>query len=137
MKPDLNPATCPSCGTTAVLVAHTTRFRRGGQTLVVDTWTWACQSGCSDPTTGEAPYHFTVPALMKWTDKRAQQLWQDRFGMPMPASRRGRRPGQNRSVRVPVMLTPKEADQLDELRGGRSRSEFLRDAIHQPSRKTG
>ena len=66
---------------------------------------------------------------MEWEEAQAREAWSIRFGEPMPPSERGKHPGPHRTVRVPVMLTPKEAAQLDEVRGTWSRSEFLRQAI--------
>ena len=137
MKPDLLSPACPYCKTAAVLTEHITRYRRAEQVLSVDTWTWECSCGCVDPNTGAAPFRFVDAELMRWTDERAAALWQERFGVPMPPSRRGHRPGQRRTVRVPVMLTPAEADRLDRLRGKKPRGEFLREALQKEGRKAG
>lgn len=137
MKPDLKPASCPFCKGPATLVQTSTRYRRGDLVLPVDTWAWQCAASCADPDTGEAPYRFVDTRLMRLNDQFAREAWQDRFGQPMPASRRGQRPGERRTVRVPVMLTPSEAKRLDRIRGDASRSEFLRSALHDDQRKTG
>lgn len=55
----------------------------------------------------------------------------------MPAPQRARRPEEQRTVRVPVLLTPAEAERLDELRGDRPRGEFLRQLLSQPGRRAG
>jgi hypothetical protein len=137
MKPKLKPANCPFCNAAAQLVEHVTRYRRGDRVLAVDTWTWECVSGCAGPDGGEAPFRFSEPRLMKLTDERAAAAWLERFGEPMPPSRRGQRRGQRRTVRVPVMLTPAEAERLDRIRGDASRSEFLRGALSGGDRKVG
>jgi hypothetical protein len=92
----------------------------------VDTGLWECPGEHGDPFTGERPFRFADPPLLRWTDDQARELWLDRFGEEMPPSERGRRAGPRRTVRVPVMLTPQEAAQLDELRGRLTRSEYLR-----------
>ena len=66
---------------------------------------------------------------MAWTETQARLAWQERFGEPLPPSRRGRRTDDPRVVRVPVLLTEQEAELLDEQRGELSRGEFLRQAI--------
>lgn len=129
MRPDhLPPPLCSGCGRAAELTPRTARFRRGDRILVVPTWSWSC-STCADPFTGETPFRFSDPPLLRWTDDRARALWSDRYGEPMPPSERGRHPEPHRTVRVPLMLTPAEVARLDELRGEASRSDFLRRAI--------
>lgn len=137
MKPELPSTACPLCNGSATLEQRTTRYRRGDRVLAVDTWTWQCSSGCADPTNGEVPYRFMDPLLLRWNDDRAKESWLEQFGDPMPESRRGRRRGERRTVRVPVMLTPSEARRLDRLRGDASRSEFLRQQLSGKERKTG
>lgn len=137
MKPQLQPPTCPFCKAPATLHERETRYRRDDQVLAVQTWTWACSTGCADPDTGDQPFRFVDPHLMRWNDQQAKEAWLARFGAPMPPSRRGQRRGEKRTVRVPVMLTPSEAEQLDRIRGDTSRSEFLREALQPKKRKTG
>lgn len=137
MKPDITTPKCPFCAEAPSLQPRTARYRRGDRTLAMDSWIWQCESGCVDPDSGAAPFQFTSPPLMKWTDARARTQWEERFGEPMPPSRRGRRKGPSRSVRVPVMFTPDEIEKLDRIRGERSRSEFLRSVLDGDERKTG
>jgi hypothetical protein len=111
------------------MVPKLVRFRRRDRVLPVDSWTWQCPGDCPDPFTGERPFRFADAALMEWEEARAREAWPLRFGEAMPPSERGRHPGPHRTVRVPVMLTPAEAARLDEIRGSRTRSEFLRRAI--------
>jgi hypothetical protein len=67
----------------------------------------------------------------------AAEAWLERYGAPMPPSRRARRPSERRTVRVPVLLTPTEARRLDQARGERSRGAFLRQLLQDPQRRTG
>jgi len=46
-----------------------------------------------------------------------------------PSGRPGRKTDNPRTERVAVLLTPEELDRVDAKRGGRSRSEFLREVI--------
>jgi len=129
MKPDdLVPPACSGCDSAPVLIAKRRRVRRGGRSLDVDGWLWEC-AACADPFTGERPYRFADPALLRWDDEQAARAWVEAFGEPIPPSERGRHPGPHRTVRVPVMLTPAEAARLDEARGGVSRSDFLRKGL--------
>jgi hypothetical protein len=66
---------------------------------------------------------------MEWEEAQARVLWEQHFGEPMPPSERGKHPGPHRTVRIPVMLTPEEAERLDRIRGEKTRSEFLRQVI--------
>lgn len=132
MLPDLPAQMCTECHASAHLVAWTRHYRRAGHVLSVETGMWECAS-CADPFTREVPFRFADPPLMRWTDARAAELWLERFDEPMPASERGKHKAPHRTVRVPVMLTPAEAARLDEVRGGQTRSDFLRGAI----RRTG
>lgn len=75
--------------------------------------------------------------LMEWEEAQAAEVWQERFGEPMPNPKRARTPGERRSVRVPVLLTTAEAERLDELRGERPRGELLRQLLTKPKRQTG
>jgi hypothetical protein len=137
MKPELPVPKCPSCTEPPALVPRTSRYRRGDQILSIDGWIWQCTAQCLDPHSGATSFLFTSPPLMKWSDAQARAAWQERFHEPMPPSRRGRRKGPSRSVRVPVMFTPDEIEELDRIRGERSRSEFLRSVLEQRERKTG
>lgn len=137
MKPDLTPPDCPYCRKPASLEPTSTRYRRGNRTVTVPGWTWQCSDGCEHPDAPGAAFRFSDSALMRWTDGEAARLWQLEFGEAMPPSRRGKRRAPKRSVRVPVMLTEAEAKRLDRLRGDRTRSEFLRDALQPSGRKTG
>lgn len=137
MKPNIPPPSCSGCGKPAVLVAKLTRFRRGERVLPFDGFVWQCPSGCADPHDGAAPYQFSTFELMAWEEEQAAFAWQARFGEPMPAAQRARRPDEQRTVRVPVLLTPAEAERLDKLRGNRPRGEFLRQLLAQPGRGAG
>lgn len=137
MKPDLSPPMCSGCGQPAELVPKLTRFRRGDRVLPFDGFAWQCPSGCADPEDGSVPYQFSTFELMEWEEARAADAWQERYGEPMPPSRRARRPSERRTVRVPVLLTPTEARRLDRLRGDRPRGEFFRQLLQGPERKAG
>ncbi|NOY25349.1 MAG: hypothetical protein GXP62_05700 [Oligoflexia bacterium] len=137
MKPQVPPPLCPFCNNPATLQQRLTRYRRGDMELAVHTWTWLCAEGCADPDTGQPPYIFLDPPLMRWNDQLAHRAWLHHYGEPMPPSRRGQRRGEKRTVRIPVLLTPTEAERLDKLRGDVSRSEFLRLALDPDHRKTG
>ena len=126
MKPELTPPRCSGCGQPAELSARITRFRRGDRVFPFEGYVWTCATGCADPLDGAVPYRFSTPPLMEWEEREAARAWEDRFGEPMPASQRARRPEDQRTVRVPVLLTEAEAERLDALRGDRPRGEFLR-----------
>jgi hypothetical protein len=68
---------------------------------------------------------------MEWEEAAAANLWLERFGEPMPPSQRPRRTDDQRTVRVPLLLTRREAERLDQIRGGRSRAEFVRRLINE------
>jgi len=137
MKPNLTSPSCSGCGKPAVLVPKVTRFRRGDRVLPFDGYVWQCPSGCADPADGTTPYQFSTLELMSYEEEHAAAAWRERFGEPMPAPQRARRPDEQRTVRVPVLLTPAEAERLDELRGDRPRGEFLRRLLSQPGRRAG
>ncbi len=137
MKPNLPSPSCSGCGKPAVLVSKVTRFRRGDRVLPFDGAAWQCPSGCPDPADGSTPYQFSTLELMAWEEEQAAAAWQARFGDSMPAPQRARRPDEQRTVRVPVLLTSAEAERLDELRGDRPRGEFLRQLLSQPGRRAG
>ncbi len=137
MKPNLTPPRCSGCHNPAVLVPKVTRFRRGDRVLPFDGFIWQCSSACVDPEDGSAPYQFSTFEVMEWEEARAADAWRERFGEPMPHSQRGRRPDEQRTVRVPVLLTHSEADRLDALRGERPRGEFLRQLLSDPTRRAG
>ena len=137
MNPHLTPPHCSGCNKPATLVPKVTRFRRGDRVLPVDGFIWQCPSGCIDPEDGSSPYQFSSFELMELEEAQAATVWRERFGEAMPASRRGRGPDEQRTVRVPVLLTPGEAERLDSLRGDRPRGEFLRQLIAEPGRRAG
>lgn len=71
MKPDhLVPPVCSACGAIPTLIAKRSRVRRGARSLDVDGWLWEC-ARCDDPFTGERPYRFSDPALLRWDDDQA------------------------------------------------------------------
>lgn len=82
---------------------------------------------CVDPFTGATPHRFSDHALGPWIEAQADAAWRARFGEDLPPSERPTT--EPRQVRVPVLLTAREAALLDELRGELSRSEFLRREI--------
>lgn len=137
MKPNLTAPPCSGCNKPAMLVSKLTRFRRGDRVLPFDGFIWQCPSGCVDPEDGSTPYQFSTFELMEWEEAQASERWRERFGEPMPASQRDRRPEEQRTVRVPVLLTQSEAHRLDTLRGDRPRGEFLRQLLGDPNRRTG
>jgi hypothetical protein len=137
MKPNLLAPSCSGCGQAALLVHKVTRFRRGERVLPFDGFVWQCPSGCADPADGSTPYQFSTLELMAWEEQEASLVWRERFGEPMPAPQRARRPDEQRTVRVPVLLTPAEAERLDRLRGDRPRGEFLRQLLENPRRRAG
>jgi hypothetical protein len=137
MKPKIKPPLCSECSKAARLVPKVTRFRRGDRVLPFDGFVWQCTGDCADPLDGATPYRFSTLELMEWEEAHAAEAWLQRFGEPMPPSQRGRHPEEQRTVRVPVLLTPTEADRLDALRGGRPRGEFLRQLLQDPVRRTG
>jgi hypothetical protein len=137
MKPTLRSQSCSGCGKPAALVPKLTRFRRGERVLPFDGFVWQCPSGCADPDDGSTPYQFSTFDLMAWEEEEAAVAWQARFGEPMPAPQRARRPDEQRTVRVPVLLTPAEAERLDKLRGERPRGEFLRQLLAEPGGREG
>lgn len=132
---DLTPPECAGCGGAARLVPRLTRVRRRERVVAFESWTWECPGDCPDPFTGERPFRFADPPLLRWEDERAGEAWQERYGEPIPPSERGKHPGPHRTVRVPVMLTPAEAARLDAIRGDLSRSEFLRQNLTEVGRR--
>lgn len=137
MKPNLPPPSCSGCGKPALLVPNVTRFRRAERVLAFGGFVWQCASNCGDPADGSTPYQFSTLDLMAWEEAQAGAAWQVRFGEPMPAPQRARRPDAQRTVRVPVLLTSAEAERLDTLRGDRPRGEFLRQLLARPDRTAG
>lgn len=118
--------TCPYCGVAAQLVSRSSRYRRGERVLSVETQTWECPSGCEGPE-GERPFQFETPELMRENDVLARAAWRGRYGEDLPpAMRPGRKPAEQRDVRVQILLTRSEEQMLDALRGATSRSEFFR-----------
>ena len=137
MKPTFTPPSCSGCSKSAVLVSKLTRFRRGERVHPFGGFTWQCPTGCPDPEDGSAPYQYSTSELMEWEEAQAAVAWRERFGEPMPTPQRARRPEEQRTVRVPVLLTPAEAERLDALRGKRPRGEFLRQLLREPGRRAG
>ncbi len=137
MKPNFPAPRCAVCDSPAVLVPKLTRFRRGERVLPYEGFIWECATACPDPVDGLAPYQFSTMELMEWEEARAAEAWLERFGEPMPEPQRARKAEDRRTVRVPVLLTPAEAERLDELRGERARGEFLRQLLTQPKRRAG
>jgi len=137
VKPSHPAPHCSGCDRPANLVPKLTRFRRGDRVLPFDGFVWQCPSDCADPDDGSTPNQFSTFPLMEWEEGEAALAWQERFGEPMPAPLRSRRPDDQRSVRVPVLLTPAEAARLDKLRGDRPRGEFLRQLLGEPGKRAG
>lgn len=137
MTPNLTSPLCSGCQRPAVLVHKLTRFRRGDHVLPFEGTIWQCSSDCADSDDGSTPYPFSTFELMAWEEVQAAEAWRERFGEPVPPSQRGRLPDEQRTVRVPVLLTPLEAKRLDELRGDRPRGELLRQLLGDPKRMAG
>lgn len=137
MEPTLVPPACSGCGTPARLSPKVTRFRRGERVLPFDGYIWECHGGCIDPAGSATPYRFSSLELMEWEDAAVAEKWLAHFGKAMPPSQRGRVPEAQRTVRVPVLLTPAEAERLDALRGDRPRGDFLRQLLRAPERRAG
>jgi len=129
MTPDLQPPLCSGCRQAATLVPKITRFRRGDRVMPFEGFLWQCPISCRDPADGTAPYRFSTFELMRWEEERAAHEWTERFGEPMPPSQRARLPRDQRTVRLPILLTRAEAERLDRLRGDRSRADFIRGLI--------
>lgn len=121
---------CPFCEKPTVVGTRTFTLRRGDRTLPVELRHYVCPSGCPDPDTGEQPFRFTDSALGSENDEAMRQAWRAKYGEELPKPiRPGRKPNAPRIVRVPVLLSTSEAEELDRRRGALSRSEFLRRAI--------
>jgi hypothetical protein len=137
VKPELSAPRCSECDQAAELVPKLTRFRRGDRVLPFEGFVWQCPSQCADPEDGTVPYQFSTLDLMEWEEAQAAEVWLERYGEAMPRSQRARRPSEQRTVRVPVLLTRTEVERLDALRGDRPRGEFLRQLLADPKRRAG
>jgi hypothetical protein len=103
--------------------------RRGDRTVVYEGQGWRC-SRCTDPDTGKPPLEFVDAQLMASNETRLAAAWWAKYHEPLPPSGRpGRKTDNPRTERVAVLLTADELDRVDARRGGRSRSEFLREII--------
>ncbi len=132
---DLSVPTCnhPEC--VPALVTRACTGRRGTRTVAYEGHGWRC-SRCADPDTGEAPLEFVDAQLMHRNEEALRAAWRQKFGEELPPSGRpGRKTDQPRTERVAVLLTTEDLDQIDAWRGGRSRSEFVRDIIETSLRR--
>jgi len=126
---DLTPPPCnhPDCVVT--LVPRACMARRGDRTVSYEGYGWRC-AHCADPDTGQPPLEFVDARLMAANEAALARAWREKYGEELPPSGRpGRKTDAPRTERVAVLLTPEELDRVDAQRGGRSRSEFLREVI--------
>lgn len=120
---------CPFCGVPTHMGSRATHVRRGARVLTLDARHWECASGCLDED-GTSPFRFEDAALLRQNDEATRTAWLERFGEPLPPSRRpGRKPPERRDVRVSILLTASEADVLDRSRGEVPRSAFIRNRL--------
>jgi hypothetical protein len=120
------PPVCPYCGLPSRLFGRVTHVRRGDRVLPVSLAHWQCDHGCVEDD-GSTPFRFEDPPLLRANDEAVRAAWQAQFGEPLPvAGRPGRKPAEPRRVRVQVLLTPSEVEELDQKRGSTTRSEFIR-----------
>jgi len=125
----LIPPTCNSPDCVVILVPRTCMGRRGDRTVTYQGEGWRC-SRCADPDTGRPPLEFVDAQLMAANEIRLAAAWRAKYREALPPSGRpGRKTENPRTERVAVLLTPDELERVDARRGGRSRSEFLREVI--------
>lgn len=132
---DLTPPPCnhPDCVVT--LVPRTCMARRGERTVTTEGQGWRC-SRCADPDTGQRPLEFVDARLQQANEAALARAWREKYAEELPPSGRpGRKTDTPRTERVAVLLTPEELDRVDAKRGGRSRSEFLREVIEEGLKK--
>ena len=130
------PCLCGVATCTATLHTRVAQVRRGARVVEVERRFWRC-SVCRDPLTG-APLELIDAALAAENEDLAWAEWRRRFGEDLPpVLPPGRRPGRKRERRVTVLLSDEELARLDELRGRRTRSDFLREAALPGGRKAG
>lgn len=129
--------TCLYCEKPARSVLIATRVKRGDTVLSVPLETWQCESGCRSED-GTRPFAFSDQAQARRNDAVIRSAWRDAFGEEIPEPKRpGRKPQEPRVRTVQVKLTESELRDLDDRRGGASRSEYLRAHALRFERRTG
>ena len=119
---------CHYCSKELTRQKTTRVFRRGERALEVPWTTISCPNGCVDPV-GEV-FAIADHEQMAANHRRAEQLWSDTFGELMPPPQRaGTHKEVTKDVVVTLRLTPGEATALDQRRGQRTRSHYLRGLI--------
>lgn len=122
------PKSCDQANCSAILRHRASFVRRGERVVEVDRQSWVC-AACMDPDTGE-PYEFVDAALGEANESAAREAWRARYGEVLPPARPpGRKPKQPRRERVTVLMSMEEASELDQLRGGKTRSDFIRESV--------
>ena len=128
---------CPYCEKMARPVLVPTRIKRGDRVVSVQLETWECASGCRSED-GSRPFAFSDQAQAKRNDPVIREAWRGVFGEEIPdAMRPGRKPQEPRNRTVQVKLTERELHELDQRRGGASRSEYIRSHALPFERRTG
>lgn len=126
---DLTPPICATPNCIVTLHSRTAMARRGERTLAFTARFWRCDR-CVDPDTGEPPFEFLDMRVMSANEQALAAAWREKFGENLPATGRpGRKTDAPRTERVAILLTPEELGRVDERRGKRSRSDFLREVI--------
>ncbi len=126
---DLTPPTCNTPDCVVTLHTRNAMARRGERTLAYAAEFWRCDR-CADPDTGEPPFEFLDMRLLSANDEALASAWRGKYGEVIPATGRpGRKTEAPLTERVAVLLTPEELGRVDERRGKRSRSDFLREVI--------
>jgi hypothetical protein len=120
---------CPLCGQLAPLTTRPGHLRRGNRTIAYTKQVWVCEQ-CEDPDTGETPFRFVDFALMADNEAAAAVAWERHYGEPLPPGQRPGRPTEAfKSERITVLFSPAELVHLDQVRGEKTRSEFIRERI--------
>lgn len=126
---DLTPPPCNHPDCVVALLPRTCMARRGDRTVTYEGHGWRC-ARCADPDTGQPPLEFVDAQLQQANEAALARAWREKFAEDLPPSGRpGRKTDTPRTERVAVLLTPDELGRVDANRGGRSRSEFLREVI--------
>lgn len=126
---DLNTPTCNHTDCMVTLHPRPAMGRRGERIVAYTAHGWRC-SRCADPDSGVPPLEFVDAQLTAVNEAALAVAWHARYGEELPTSGRpGRKTDSPRTERVAVLLTPEELGRVDDRRGSRSRSEFLREVI--------